>query len=142
MVFSLRLELVFAVVAFVCFGLTDFLRKKGAAAGANPVGYLIVETLILLALVPLAGLVLYGRVPDIFHGTAPYALLSGLTIMVALVAMMSGLSVGEGSVVIPVSRLGLALATLLSLVLLNESLTWSKIAGIGLAVFAVYLLSK
>lgn len=142
MVFSLRLEIVFALVAFICFGLTDFLRKKGAAAGANPVGYLIVETVVLLAAVPLVGLILYGRIPDVSHGTVPYALLSGITIMVALVALMSGLSVGEGSIVIPVSRLGLALAALLSLVFLNETLTWTKMAGVGLAVLAVYLLSR
>ncbi|MCS6783921.1 MAG: EamA family transporter [Candidatus Caldarchaeum sp.] len=140
--FSLRLELMFALVAFICFGLTDFFRKKGAAAGANPVGYLLVETIVVLSAVPLVGLLLYGKIPDLSHGTVPYALLSGVTIMVALVALMSGLGVGEGSVVIPVSRLGLALATLLSLVFLSESVTWSKLAGLGLAVAAVYLLSR
>lgn len=139
---SLRLELVLALVAFVCFGLTDFFRKKGAASGANPVGYLLVETVVLLAVVPFVGLLLYGRIPDVSRGTFPFALLSGITIMVALVALMTGLASGEGSVVIPVSRLGLALASLLSLVFLSESVTWSKLAGIGLAVLAVYLLSR
>lgn len=134
--------MVLALVAFICLGLTDFIRKKGATAGANPVGYLLVETIVMLSIVPFVGLLLYGKFPDLIHGTVPYALLSGVTIMVALVSLMSGLSVGEASVVIPVSRLGLALATLLSLIFLGESVTWSKLAGVGLAVAAVYLLSR
>lgn len=139
---SLRPDLTLALVAFLCLGLTDFFRKKGAAAGAHPFNYLLIETAVLLTLVPLAALLIERGFPQNWSGVFPYALASGVTITLALLAMLSGLVVGEGSVVIPISRLGLALATLLSLFLLNESITWSKMLGILLAVLAVFLLSR
>lgn len=138
----IRLEVLLALVAFLCLGLTDFLRKKGAAAGANSFSYLLVETVVLLVLLPFVATVYSGKLTLSLSGTLPYAILSGVTITVALFAMLSGLSIGEGSLVIPISRLGLALATLLSLFLLNESITLTKVLGIGLAVVAVFLLSK
>ncbi|MCS6770185.1 MAG: EamA family transporter [Candidatus Caldarchaeum sp.] len=138
-----RGEVVLALVAFVCLGLTDFLRKKGSVEGANPVGYLLLETVVMLAVIPAAALLLEGRIPEIAgRGSIPYALISGVTIAVALIALMMGLSVGEGSVVIPISRLGLALAAVLSLSLLGETLTWTKALGLVFAVAAVFLLSR
>uniref|UniRef100_A0A7C5Q912 EamA domain-containing protein n=1 Tax=Caldiarchaeum subterraneum TaxID=311458 RepID=A0A7C5Q912_CALS0 len=139
---TFRIDVLLSLVAFVCLGLTDFIRKKGTVEGANPVGYLFVETAVLLAIVPAAALLLEGGVPQVGRGVIPYALASGVTIAVALIAMMSGLRVGEGSVVIPISRLGLALATLLSLFLLSEQITWTKALGIAMAVAAVFLLSR
>jgi transporter family protein len=68
--------------------------------------------------------------------------MSGITIAVALMALMIGLKTGEGSVVIPISRLGLALATILSLLVLNETITLTKALGIASAVVAVLLLSR
>jgi uncharacterized membrane protein len=44
--------------------------------------------------------------------------------------------------VIPISRLGLALATILSLLVLNETITLTKALGIAFAVVAVLLLSR
>jgi len=138
----IRVEIALALVAFLCLGLTDFLRKKGAVEGAHPLGYLIVETVVLLSIIPLAAVFLEGRIPDMGRGSIPYALMSGVTIAVALIALMTGLKTGEGSVVIPISRLGLALATLLNLLVLNETITLTKALGIGFAVVAVLLLSR
>ncbi|MEM0443818.1 MAG: EamA family transporter [Candidatus Caldarchaeum sp.] len=137
-----RADVLLAMVAFVCIGVTDFLRKKGSVEGANPLGYLLLETVVMLAIIPVAALLLGGRIPPPGPGSIPYALMSGATIAVALIALMTGLSVGEGSVVIPISRLGLALATVLSLFLLNETFTWTKALGVLLAVAAVFLLSR
>jgi bacterial/archaeal transporter family protein len=138
----IRAEVALALVAFLCLGLTDFLRKKGSVEGAHPLGYLLVETVVLLSIIPLAALLLEGHIPEIGRGTMPYALMSGITIAVALMALMTGLKTGEGSVVIPISRLGLALATILSLLVLNETITLTKALGIASAVVAVLLLSR
>ncbi|MEM4151214.1 MAG: EamA family transporter, partial [Nitrososphaerota archaeon] len=63
-------------------------------------------------------------------------------ISVALIALMTGLQIGEGSVVIPISRPGLALAAFLSLLFLGETVTWTKALGIAMAIGAVILLSR
>ncbi|MEM0445002.1 MAG: EamA family transporter [Nitrososphaerota archaeon] len=137
-----RLDLTLALIAFLCLGLTDFVRRKGMIEGGSPTGYLLVETLVLLAILPVAALSLEGRAPEISAGFLPYALISGVTISIALLALMTGLRIGEGSVVIPISRLGLALAAFLSILLLGESVTWTKALGIAMAIGAVILLSR
>jgi len=131
-----------ALVAFLCLGLTDFIRKKGSVAGASPVGYLLVETVVLLAILPIASYILENGLPKLDTGSLTYAPLSGVTIAIALLALLNALKIGEASQVVPISRLGLALATVLSLLLLGESITWTKIAGIALAVAAVFMLSR
>jgi len=139
---STRLDLMLALVAFLCLGLTDFIRRKGMIEGGSPISYLIIENSILLAILPVASLLIEGRLLEIKGGLIPYALISGVTISVALIALMTGLQIGEGSVVIPISRLGLALAAFLSLLFLGETVTWTKALGIAMAIGAVILLSR
>ncbi|MEM2521347.1 MAG: hypothetical protein QXN09_06615, partial [Candidatus Caldarchaeum sp.] len=57
----IRMEVLFALIAFLCLGLTDFFRKKGAAAGANSFSYLLVETVVLLTLLPIVAVVYSGK---------------------------------------------------------------------------------
>lgn len=137
-----RLDITLALVAFLCLGLTDFVRRKGMIEGGSPTGYLLVETLVLLAILPMAAMLVEGHAPKISGSLFPYALISGVTISIALISLMSGLRIGEGSVVIPISRLGLALAAFLSLLFLGESITWTKMLGIAMAIGAVLLLSQ
>lgn len=131
----------FALVAFVGIGLTDFIRKKGSLEGAQPAQYLLLETLVLLGFVGAFALITTG--PDL-RPNGPvmvYAPLSAFTIGVGLLALLHGLQHGQGSVVIPISRLGLSLASVLSVLLLGEPVTLTKALGIALAVAAVLLLS-
>lgn len=137
-----RLDIAFALVAFACLGLTDFIRRKGMIEGGSPIGYLLLEALVVVAILPVAALLIDRRLPEMGMNLMPYAILSGVTISIALIALMTGMRIGEGSVVIPISRLGLALAALLSLLFLGESITLTKILGIAMAIGAVILLSQ
>jgi transporter family protein len=137
-----RLDIALALVAFLCLGLTDFIRRKGMIEGGSPTGYLLLETLTLLAILPVAALLIEGHMPEMGPRLIPYALISGVTISIALIALMTALRIGEGSTIIPISRLGLALAAFLSLLFLGESITWTKILGIAMAIGAVILLSR
>ncbi|GBC69683.1 hypothetical protein HRbin01_01385 [archaeon HR01] len=137
-----RADVALALIAFLCLGLTDFIRKRGTLAGASPTTYLLVETAILLAILPLMALITERGAISLDSGVLTYAPLSGITISIALLALMYGLRLGEGSTVIPLARLGLALATVLSLLLLHEQITWSKALGLALTVAAVFLLSR
>ncbi|MEM0375479.1 MAG: EamA family transporter [Nitrososphaerota archaeon] len=138
---GLRPDLMFALVAFVGIGLTDFIRKKGSVEGAQPAQYLLLETLILLGFVGAFALLTTG--PDFMpnRAAAMYAPISAITIGVGLLALLHGLQHGQGSVVIPISRLGLSLASILSILLLGEPVTLTKALGIALAAVAVLLLS-
>ncbi len=142
MVQPVRVEVALALLAFVCIGLTDFVRKRASLEGAHPLGYLLVESVVVIAVLSLSSLVFEGYSKRLWDATVPYALLSGLAISLGLIALMSGLRIGQGSVVIPISRLGLALAATLSLLFLGETVTWTKILGVAFAVVAVLLLSS
>jgi transporter family protein len=137
-----RVEVALALLAFVCIGLTDFVRKKASLEGAHPLGYLLVESLVVMAVLSLSSLVFEGFGKRLWDASIPYALLSGLAISLGLIALMSGLRIGQGSVVIPISRLGLALAATLSILFFGETVTWTKILGVAFAVVAVLLLSS
>jgi transporter family protein len=136
-----RPDLLFALIAFVGIGLTDFVRKKGSLEGAQPSQYLLVETLVLLGFVGAFALLTSGPSLGIGGPVLTFAPISAVTIGIGLLALLYGLQHGQGSVVIPISRLGLSLATFLSIFLLGEPLTVTKALGIALAVAAVVLLS-
>ena len=71
------------------------------------------------------------------------ASLAGLSAGFAIFATMSAFNVGgEASVVSPITSLGFVVAVLLAYILLKEPITTTKIAGSGLAIIAIILLSR
>ncbi len=138
---GIRPDLLFALIAFVGIGVTDFIRKKGSLEGAQPSQYLLVETLVLLGFVGAFSLLTAGPSLSPKGPVLTFAPISAVTIGIGLIALLYGLQHGQGSVVIPISRLGLSLATVLSILFLGEPLTVTKALGIALAVGAVVLLS-
>jgi len=142
MVQFIRVEVALALLAFLCIGMTDFVRKKASLEGAHPLGYLLVESFVVIAVISVASFLFERGEPQLWRASIPYALLSGLTISLGLIALMSGLRIGQGSVVIPISRLGLALAAIMSLFFVGEAVTLTKILGVAFAVMAVILLSS
>ncbi len=131
-----------ALAAFTGIGLSDFIRKRGVSSSASPIGYLLVETLFFLAVITVLTYLIEGGRPPISSETLTYAPLSATAISLGIAAMLYGLRIGEASTVIPIARLGLALAVLLSITILRETITIQKITGLILATIAVYLLSR
>lgn len=72
---------------------------------------------------------------------APYLYLAGLFLTVGILAYYRALSLGPVSVVVPIFGTFLVISSVVGILVLDESLTPRKVAGIGCAMLAVYLVS-
>jgi uncharacterized membrane protein len=127
----------YALGALLCFGLGDLIYKQGAAAGAQPHQFLMVQSWVFLPSVFLYGVATgtLAFVPGVLWGA-----LAGLFILVGFYNFAHSLRTGSISVNAPVFRLSFVLTAALAVGLLGEPLTGYKVAGVALALAAAWLL--
>ncbi|WP_435334442.1 EamA family transporter [Haloarchaeobius sp. TZWWS8] len=75
------------------------------------------------------------------HPKAGYVYAAGFCLAVGILAYYKALSLGPVSVVSPIFGMFLVTSSALGIVVLNEPASARKLAGIGLAVVSVYLVS-
>jgi transporter family protein len=75
------------------------------------------------------------------HPKAPAVYAAGIALTVGILAYYRALSLGPVSVVAPVFGMFLVTSSVVGILVLDEPLTARKVAGIGLAIVAVYLVS-
>jgi drug/metabolite transporter (DMT)-like permease len=127
----------YALGAMLFFGLGDLVYKRGAAAGAQPHHFLMVQSWVFAPSV-----VLYAMWTDSLHFVAGslWGALAGLFVLVGFYNFAHSLRTGSISINAPVFRLSFVLTAALAVLLLGEPLTSDKVAGIALALAAVWLL--
>ncbi len=126
-----------ALGAMLCFGVGDLVYKRGAAAGAPAHQFLMVQAWFFAPLVLLYAW-LSGSLR--FSPGTGWGGLAGLFIFVGFYNFARSLKSGSISVNAPVFRLSFTVTVALAVLLLGEPLTAGKIAGLALALFAVWLL--
>ena len=127
----------FALVAMICLGLADLAYKRGAAAGVQAHQFLMVQAWCFTPAVVLLGLVTGTLAPG---RPMLWGMAAGLFAFVALYNFARSLKLGSVSIVAPIFRLSFTVTALLAVLLLGEPLTAFKLAGLGLALAAVWLL--
>lgn len=127
----------YALGAMLFFGLGDLVYKRGAAAGAQPHQFLMVQSWVFGPSV-----VLYAVLTESFHFVAGslWGALAGVFVLVGFYNFAHSLKTGSISINAPVFRLSFVLTAALAVLILGEPLTPYKIAGIALALAAVWLL--
>lgn len=75
------------------------------------------------------------------HPKAPLVYAAGIALTVGILAYYRALSLGPVSVVAPIFGMFLVTSSIVGILFLEEALTARKVAGIGLAIVAVYLVS-
>ena len=130
-------SIAYALGALVLYGLADFVYKRGAAAGALPHRFLMVQTWFFS---PLA--LLYGIVSGTlaFSSGAAWGLAAGVLVVIGYYNFAWSLRHGAVSTNATIFRLSFVVTTALAVLILGEALTIPKIAGIVLAFLAVWLL--
>jgi uncharacterized membrane protein len=127
----------FALGALLLYGLADFVYKRAAAAGARPHQFLMVQTWFFNALALLYG-VFFATLS--FNTGALWGAAAGVLVVIGYYNFASSLRHGAVSTNAAIFRLSFAVTTVLALLVLGETLSAPKIAGIALAFFAVWLL--
>ncbi|WP_324664826.1 EamA family transporter [Haloarcula sediminis] len=133
--------LLWAVLALIGYTLVPPLVKMATATIPSDV-VLVISNGILVA-VGLA-IVLSSDVsvtPYLTDGQAVYAYAAGIALTVGIVSYYRALAAGPISVVVPVFGMFIATSSIIGIAFLDEPLTGRKVAGIALAVAAVYLTS-
>jgi drug/metabolite transporter (DMT)-like permease len=129
--------LVYAFVAMVCYGLSDFIYKQAAAAGIRADHFLMAQGWLFCPLVIVYALATHTLVLD---PAALWGSLAGAFVFLGFYYFIRSLAAGSVSVNAAVFRLNFVVTVLLVVVLLGEPLTSGRIAGLALALLATWLL--
>jgi uncharacterized membrane protein len=127
----------YALAAMVCYGLGDFVFKRAARAGVEAHHFLMVQAWCFCPMI-----VLYAWL----SGNAPRTLsalwggLAGLFILFGFYNFLRSLATGPVSINAPIFRLNFVVTVVLAAIVLGESITAGRLAGIAAAVAAVWLL--
>ena len=127
----------YALGALLLFGLADFVYKRGAAAGAEPHQFLMVQTWFFNACAILYG-VASGTLA--FNAASLWGAAAGVCAVVGYYNFAHSLKSGPVSTNATIFRLSFAVTVALAVLVLGEPLTTLKLAGLALVVVAVWLL--
>lgn len=129
--------IVYALVAMVGYGLSDFIYKQAAAAGIRADHVLMVQTWFFFPLVILYALATRTFVLD---PAALWGSLAGALVFIGLYYFIRSLVAGSVSTNASIFRMNFIVTVFLVIALLGEPLTSTKITGFALALLATWLL--
>ena len=128
---------VYAVIAMVCYGLSDFIYKQAASAGIRADHFLMAQGWFFCPLVILYALATHTLVLD---PVALWGSLAGVFIFIGFHYFIRSLITGSVSTNASIFRMNFIVTVILVVILLGEPLTASKIVGLALSLLAAWLL--
>jgi uncharacterized membrane protein len=129
--------IVYAIVAMVCYGFSDFIYKQAATAGIRADHFLMAQGWLFCPLVIVYALATHTLV---LNPAALWGSLAGAFVFIGFYFFIRSLAAGSVSTNASIFRLNFIVTVLLVVVWLGEPLTPSKIAGLALALLATWLL--
>jgi drug/metabolite transporter (DMT)-like permease len=129
--------IVYAIVAMVCYGVSDFIYKQAAAAGIRADHFLMAQGWLFCPLVIVYALATHTLV---LNPAALWGSLAGAFVFIGFYFFVRSLAAGSVSTNASIFRLNFIVTVLLVVVWLGEPLTPGKIAGLALALLATWLL--
>lgn len=129
--------IVFALVAMVCYGLSDFVYKQAAGKGIRADHFLMAQAWFFCPLVILYAIASGNFVPV---PAALWGMLAGLFSFIGFYYFIQSLKAGSVSTNASIFRLNFIVTVLMVIVFLGEPVTAGKIIGLALALMATWLL--
>jgi uncharacterized membrane protein len=129
--------ILFALVAMVCYGLSDFVYKQAARRGIRTDHFLMAQAWLFCPSVILYAFLTGNLVPV---PAALWGALAGLFSFIGFYYFIQSLKTGSVSTNASIFRLNFIVTVLLVIAFLGEPLTLAKIAGLALALLATWLL--
>src|SRR5207247_2385473 len=127
----------YALGAMLLYGVADFVYKRGAAAGAEPHQFLMVQTWFFSSFA-----ILYGFFSGalVLNRGALWGAAAGVLVVIGYYNFARSLKSGAVSTHATIFRMSFAVTVALAVLVLGEPLTAPKLAGLALALVAVWLL--
>ena len=129
--------ILYAIVAMICYGLSDFIYKQAAAAAIGADHFLMAQAWFFCPLVILYALATHTLVLNL---AALWGSLAGAFIFIGLYYFIRSLAAGSVSTNASIFRMNFIVTVFLVIAFLGEPLTANKIAGLALALLATWLL--
>ena len=136
---ALSLGILFGIIAMLCWGVADFFVAK--AVRKADVLKTFIWTQITGLILFLVIFSLFFKFPIVSFNTLIIVLIAGFLGVIPLLAYYKGLQIGAVSIISPIAASYAAVAVILSLVFLNETLTILQTIGIILAISGAILAS-
>ncbi|MDS0282415.1 EamA family transporter [Haloarcula onubensis] len=133
--------LVWALIALLGYTLVPPLVKLATVEIPSDVVVFISNGILVVAAVSIILVSDVSVTPYLTHERSIYAYGAGIALTVGIISYYRALAAGPVSVVVPIFGMFIATSSVLGIALLDEPLTGRKVAGIGLAVAAIYLTS-
>src|SRR5262245_9461498 len=130
-------SIVYAIVAMVCYGISDFIYKQAATAGIRADHFLMAQGWLFCPLVIVYALATHALVLD---PAALWGSLAGAFVFIGFFCFIRSLATGSVSTNASIFRLNFIVTVLLVVLWLGEPMTPSKLAGLALALLATWLL--
>jgi transporter family protein len=131
-----------AIGTLVALGLADYVRTAAVSRRrVDNMSFMLIETSTWIVVLAIA-MLLRGKGFSMSPKLITLPALAGLLSVSGVLALMLALGMEDGSKVVPIGRLSLILTAILSIIILREPLTATKLAGLGFGAFAVVLLSR
>ena len=131
-----------AVLSLFAFGVGSFLWQVAGANQTYAPSYMIVEGLT-FAFVGLVIHVVDKHGFSLSNKMVGYGVLGGVLAGIAVYALILAFSMGgAGSVMFPISRLGMVVSVMLAVLIYREPVTATKLIGLGLGVSSIVVLSR
>lgn len=131
--------LVWVLVALVAYAIVAPITSI-VMRDVPPAPALFIATVVFLVI--MVGVLAVSGTTDtsyLFTVEAGYVYVAGLFLTVGILAYTFALEAGPVSIVVPVFGMFIVGSSVIGIVFLDEALTVQRVAGIGCAVFAVYL---
>jgi len=133
--------LIWVIVALLGYTLVPPLVKLATVDIPSDVVVFISNGILVVAAVGLIVASDVSVVPYLTHERSIYAYGAGIALTVGIISYYRALAAGPVSVVVPIFGMFIATSSLIGIAVLDEPLTARKVAGIALAVLAIYLTS-
>ncbi len=131
-----------AIGTLVALGLADYVRTAAVSRWrVDNMSFMLVENITWIVVLTIA-MLLRGKGFSMSPKLIGMPALAGLLSVSGVLALMMALGMEEGSTVVPIGRLSLILTAILSIIILREPITATKLAGLGFGAFAVVLLAR
>lgn len=135
-----------ALLGMACYSLMTLFVKLAEQSGTAS-SYMVLA--VATTIVPIFALAMVGVRGEfkalLFELEQPpllWAIAGGLVLTVAVGSLFHALSLGPATVVVPIYGMFIVGGPLLAVLFLGEPMSWSKIAGLALAVAGVILIAR
>ena len=127
----------YAFAALACYGLSDFIYKRGTAAGVKPHHFLMGQAWLFF---PAVFLYAWATGTLVVSPSAAWGAAAGLFIFISFYSFLRSLAAGSISINAPIFRLNFVVTAILAIAVLGEPFRPAMAVALVLALGAIWLL--